>query len=113
MIIELVNHAIRCLNQFPARDGISDTLSPLSIVTGVSSPDFNNMKIEFEQYAQVFLDDDITNTTAPRAVGAIAMSATPYENEFYKFMNLNTGKELKKKQGRTQLLIRTNMGHGQ
>ena len=54
MIIELVYHDVtRCLNQFPTRDGISDTLSPLSIVTGVSSPDFNKLKIEFGQYAQV------------------------------------------------------------
>ena len=98
MIIELVSHAMRCLNQFPARDGVSKTMSPLSIVTGANTPDYNKLKIEFGQYAQVHANDNVTNTTASRSIGAIALSATPYENGYYKFMNLNTGKVLNKKQ---------------
>ncbi len=89
---------MRCLNQFPARDGVSKTMSPLSIVTGANTPDYNKLKIEFGQYAIVYADDDVTNTTASRGIGAIALSSTPYENGYYKFMNLNTGKLLNKKQ---------------
>ena len=35
MIQALVYHAAKGLNQFPAKNGISDTLSPLTIMTGM------------------------------------------------------------------------------
>ena len=39
----MVVDAVRCLNQFPWRYGVSDTLSPDSLVTGRPSPDFVNL----------------------------------------------------------------------
>jgi hypothetical protein len=38
MIQALVYHAAKGLNQFPAKNGISDTLSPLAIMTGRANP---------------------------------------------------------------------------
>jgi hypothetical protein len=45
---------MNCLNQFPWPNGISDTMSPASIITGVPPPDFNQLKLEFGSYVQVF-----------------------------------------------------------
>jgi hypothetical protein len=54
MIQELVHHAAKGLNQFPSKNGIYDTLSPLTIMTGRANPDYNDLKLEFGSYAQVF-----------------------------------------------------------
>jgi hypothetical protein len=92
MIIDLVNTSIRSLNQTPAQNGISDRISPLTLVTGKGNIDYNNLKLAFGSYVQVLEDNDRTNTTAPRSIGAIALSISPNENGHYRFMNLNTGK---------------------
>jgi hypothetical protein len=39
MIQALVYHAAKGLHQFPAKTGISNTLSPLTIMTGRANPD--------------------------------------------------------------------------
>lgn len=62
MVTQMVADVVRCLNQFPWKNGISDTLSPASIVTGVPSPDYNHMRIEFGTYVHVFEDNDPSNT---------------------------------------------------
>jgi len=66
MIQALVYHATKGLNQFPAKNGISDTLSPVTIMTGRANPNYNELKLEFGSYAQVF--EDITPATLPRPV---------------------------------------------
>jgi hypothetical protein len=38
LITHMVSDAIRCLNDFPRVNGISATLSPASLVTGVAAP---------------------------------------------------------------------------
>ena len=62
MIVELVRRAVMVLNQFLALDSVFDTLSPLTITTGKLCPKFNTMKIEFGSYAQVFEENDPSNT---------------------------------------------------
>jgi hypothetical protein len=72
MVTHMVTDAVRCLNQFPWKYGVSETMSPLSIVTGAPLPDYNNMWIEFGSYAQVFEEHPPTNTPRARTLGAIA-----------------------------------------
>jgi hypothetical protein len=62
MIAHMVVDVVRCLNMFPAAHGISATLSPLSLVTGVPSPDYNHLRLEFGSYVQLFADNDPSNT---------------------------------------------------
>jgi len=76
MIVELVRRAIILLNQFPALDGVSKTLSPKCIMTGKPNLDYNSLKIEFGSYALVFEDNSPTNTTKSRSTGAIALNRT-------------------------------------
>jgi hypothetical protein len=61
MVNAIVERAIRGLNQFPARDGVSDTISPLTIMMGMPGPDYNACKLEFGGYVQVFEANDPTN----------------------------------------------------
>ena len=98
MIIEMVADVLRKRTQFPANDGISDKLSPLTIVNGDGPPDFNKMKFEFGAYDQAFQSNKKTNTNTTRSVGAIALSMTPNKNGEYKFMSLNTGRLIHRRQ---------------
>ena len=98
MIIEMVVEVLRKRNQFPTNDGVSDKISPLTIVNGDGPPDFNKMKFEFGAYGQAFQSNSPTNTNTTRSVGAIALSMTPNKNVEYKFMSLNTGKLIHRRQ---------------
>jgi hypothetical protein len=53
-VSELVKHSVLCLNQIPADDGVSDTLSPNTIMTGNPNPDYNQLKLEFGTFVQVY-----------------------------------------------------------
>ena len=98
MIVALMSDAARCLNQFPWANGISDTLSPATIVTGRPSPDYHAMRIEFGAYAQVFEDNDPTNTPRGRTLGAIALNPTGNVNGDYYFLSLATGDRISRHQ---------------
>jgi hypothetical protein len=82
---------MNCLNQFPWLNGISDTMSPASLVTGVPPPDFNQLKLEFGSYVQVFEANNPTNTPKARSLGAITLTPTGNANGDYYFLSLATG----------------------
>jgi len=98
MIQELVYHAAKGLNQFPSQNGISETLSPLTIMTGRANPDYNDLKLEFGLYVQFFEDNDPSNTTTSGNTGAIVMNPTGNAQGDYQFMSLTTGKRLSRHQ---------------
>ena len=90
----MISHMVAGLNQFPWRNGISDTLSPASIVTGVGTPDYHRMRVEFGSYVQIFEDNDPSNTLRARSTGAIALTPTGNAQGDYYFMSLATGKKV-------------------
>jgi hypothetical protein len=53
MITHMVADTICCLNQFPHAYGISTTMSPATIVTGVGTPDYTVICLELGTYAKV------------------------------------------------------------
>jgi hypothetical protein len=71
MMRAAIENAHKVLNQFPPKSGVSDTLSPLTIMTGKPSPDYNDMRIKFGAYAQVFEDNDPTNTQRHKPQGPL------------------------------------------
>ena len=92
MLVELVYFCVFWLNSFPARDGISDTLSPRSIVHG-SRIDFNkHARLEYCEYIQAHEEHD--NTMATRTTGAIALRPTGNTHGGYYLYSLSTGKVL-------------------
>jgi hypothetical protein len=90
----MITDVVRCLNQFPWSAGISDTLSPSTIVTGTPLPDFNSMRLEFGSYVQLFDDHDPTNTPHARTLGAIALGPTGNAQGAYFFLSLASGSRL-------------------
>jgi hypothetical protein len=94
MIRELVFAATKWLNQFSVEGGISDTMSPFTIMTGRPGIDYNKLQLEFGAYVQVFEDNNPTNTMKSRNTGAIALSHTGNAQGDYYFMSLETGKRL-------------------
>jgi hypothetical protein len=104
MIRGMVNFAISSLNQLPALNGVSTLMSPLTIMTGRGNVDFNKFKLEFGEYAQIFEDNAITNTTNARTTGGIAMNHSGSHDGGYNFMSLESGKTLSRKQWTTVLM---------
>jgi hypothetical protein len=71
IVIEMDKYAVYWLNAFPHQNGVSDTLSPCTIITG-QNVDFNrHCKYEFGQYVQTHEQHD--NRMAPRTIGVLAM----------------------------------------
>ena len=50
LITSMVHDVIRCLNMLPSPTGVSRSLSPASIVTGVPPPDYTKLTLEFGSY---------------------------------------------------------------
>ena len=98
LITQMVSDVVRFLNQFPWQHGISDTLSPAAIVTGIGTPDFHNMRLEFGTYVQVFEDNSPSNTPKARSMGAIALNPTGNAQGDYYFMSLSTGAKISRHQ---------------
>ena len=81
MIIDLVHTSVHSLNQIPAKDGISNRISPLTLVTGKGNVDYNKLKLCFGSYVQVFEDNAITNTAAPRRAVSYTHLTLPTNRE--------------------------------
>jgi hypothetical protein len=94
----VVEKAVRDLNQFPAKDGIAEKMSPLTIMTGKPFPDYGDLLLEFGTYVHIFEDNDPTNTTKARTTPAIALNSTGNESGAYVFMSLVTGFTVERKQ---------------
>ena len=97
LIHGLVEYSTRTLNAFPYHHGVSQTLSPSTIVTGRPMPDYNGYKLEFGSY--VMLTDKTTNTPRARTFGAIAMYPSDNADGSYRFMSLVTGEVVTKAPG--------------
>ena len=81
------------LNAFPARHGISRTLSPRNIVTGLPNLDYRRIRIHPGSYAQVHVDSTQTNTQKRRTIGAIALHQANENGSWY-FMSLHMGEKI-------------------
>ena len=97
MVTELVAMATRCPNGFPKEDGVSEHMSPHSIITGRARMDYNKIPLEFGSYIQLL--DRSVNTIRSRTIGAIALNPTGDENGTYRFMFLKTGQVMTKGPG--------------
>lgn len=98
MIRGLAEAAVTLLNQLPALNGVYTLISPRSSMTGCSNIDYNDLKLEFGEYAQVFKVHEPTNTTEARTTGAIAMNLFGSAAGGYNLMSLNKGIKLQWKQ---------------
>ena len=92
MTVEMIMASVFWLNMFPATDGISDSLSPRAIISGLKLDYNKHCKLEFGTYVQTHEEHD--NSMASRTTGAIALRPTGNEQGGYYFMSLTTGRRL-------------------
>ena len=87
--IEFCNDMI---NALPVGDGISDTLSPATIVTGRAAPNVANLQLNFGKFVQQQMDNNPTNTMHPRHIDCIALYPTGSTQGTYYFMDPHLSK---------------------
>ena len=93
-MIHIVLNAIKMLNFFPTTGGISDTLSPKTIMSGETLNYKKHLSLQVGQYCQVHEEDTPRNSQSPRTKGAISLGPSGNLQGGYKFMALNTGKKI-------------------
>ena len=84
----------RMLNQFPTKNGISNTFSPKTIISGESLDYKNHLQIQFGQYCQVHEDHTPRNSEKEQTLGAISLGPSGKKQGGYYFMSLKTGSKV-------------------
>jgi hypothetical protein len=92
LTIEMVLASTFWWNSFPPEGGVSETLSPRAIVTGLEIDFVKHCQLEFGTYVQTHELSD--NTMRTRTVGALAMRPTGNEQGGYYFFSLSTSRRL-------------------
>ena len=91
MVIGLITGAVRWINAFPHKDGVSTTMSPATIVQGLPKPNMKYKRITYGAHAMVFMGS--SNKLNARSVPAVAMNASNEHGGHY-FMSLYSGKRI-------------------
>ena len=91
MVDECLVMVISCLNDFPNKNGISQTLIPANIVLGRDQINGNHLKATFGKYYKVYCGTD--NTNKERRTSAICLRPSNSQGGYY-FLNLETGKKI-------------------
>ena len=94
LTIWIVFNAVRLLNHFPVKGGISDTISPKTIMTGETLNYKKHLGLQVGQYCQVHEDDLPRNSQLPRTQGAIVLGPSGNVQGGFKFMSLKTEKKI-------------------
>ena len=102
-LLRLMVRSIVCganirLNDIPAVNGVSNNISPTTIVGGHPRPDYHVItKVSFGTYAQVNDDSDPTNGLIQKTTGVIALNPVVNGQGYYYFMSLATGERLNRR----------------
>jgi hypothetical protein len=89
-----VFHAVKLLNFFPTKGGVSDTLSPKTILSGETLDYKKHLRLQIGQYCQVHEEDTPRNSQCPRTKGAISLGPSGNLQGGFKFLALSTGKKI-------------------
>ena len=90
LIIEMIYAANYWLNMFPRKGGISQTMSPRTLLTGLTMNYHRHCRLEFGEYVQTHEEHD--NSLNPRTIGALALHPTGNVQGGYFFLSLSMGK---------------------
>ena len=93
-MIHIVLNAASMLNHFPPKGGLSDTISPKTIMTGETLNFKQHLRLQIGQYCQVHEEDTPRNSQFPRTKGAICLGPSGNIQGGYKFMSLKSGKKI-------------------
>jgi hypothetical protein len=92
-MIHILLNAVKMLNFFPTKGGISNTLSPKTIMSGETLNYKKHLSLQVGQYCQVHQEDTPRNSQSLRTKGAISLGPSGNLQGGYKFMALKTGKK--------------------
>ena len=94
LMVNIVLNAVKLLNLFPTKGGISDTISPKTIMSGDTLDYKKDLCIQIGQYCQVHEEDLPRNSQVARTRGAISLGRSGNLQGGFKFMALNTGMKI-------------------
>jgi hypothetical protein len=94
MTIHIVLNVVKLINVFPTKGGVSDTLSPKTIISGETLDLKKHLSLQIGQYCQVHEEDTPRNSQVTRTKGAIYLSPSGNLQGGFKFMALNSGKKI-------------------
>jgi len=86
--------AVKMLNLFPPKGGVSAILSPRTIVSGKNLDCKKHLVLRIGQHCQVHQEDTLHNSQLPRTKGAIALGPGGNLQGSFKFVALDSGKEI-------------------
>lgn len=85
LLIYTVFASVKMLNYFPTKGGISDTLSPKTIMTGETMDFKRDLRLQVGQYCQVHEEELPRNSQLQRTRGAIALGRSGNAQGGYRF----------------------------
>jgi hypothetical protein len=94
MTIHIVLNVVKLLNLFPTKGGVSDTLSPKTIMSGETLDLNKHLRLQIGQYCQVHEEDTSRNSQVARTKGAISLGPSVNLQGVFKLMALNSGKKI-------------------
>ena len=94
MIIELLYFVVMWMNSFPVVLGVSSQLSPREFILRHKLDAKLHCRAPFGAYCEVHDNDDVTNTLLHRTHPAICLGPTGNLQGTYKFLLLDTGKHV-------------------
>jgi hypothetical protein len=97
LMIHIVFAAVKLLNHFPPKGGISDTVSPKTIMAGETFDYKKHLSLQLGQYCQVHEDGTPRNSQLPRTQGAIYLGPSGNLQGGFKFINLTTAKTISRR----------------
>jgi hypothetical protein len=94
MTIHIVLNVIKLLIFFPTKGGVSDTLSPNTIMSGETLDYKKHLNLQIGQYCQVHEEENPCNSQITRTKGAISLGPSGNPQGGFKFMALNSGNKI-------------------
>jgi hypothetical protein len=94
LTIHIVFVAVKLLNHFPPKGGISDTISPKTIMTGETLDYKTHLSLQLGQYCQVHEEDTPRNSQLPQTQGAICLGPSGNIQGGFKFMSMTSSKKI-------------------
>jgi hypothetical protein len=94
LMIHIVFHAVKLLNHFPTKGGISATISPKTIMTGETLHYKRHLSLQIGQYCQIHEEDTPRNSQLPRTRGAICLGPSGNAQGGFKFLSLRSNKKV-------------------
>jgi hypothetical protein len=94
MTIHIVLNVVKLLNFFSNERGVSDTISPKTIMSGETLDYKKHMSLQLGQHCQVHEEDNPRNSQIARTKGAIYLGPSGNLQGGFKFMALNSGKKI-------------------